>query len=163
MAVASLVLGIISIVISLIFSFFSVFIGLPIGIVAIVLGVVAKKNAIENQDDSNLGTAKAGFITGIIGSSLSLIMWLTCVACIGAASTGISKEIKKNGGLGTLFEEMGEELRYGIEEGLNELKNRNQDLDNLELNKPSNPKSKKQKKLNKYQIKKQLEKNSEKL
>lgn len=70
LGVASLVLGIISIVTSLFW-----YLSLPTGILAIVFG----KKAI-NRTGSKLG--KAGLITGIIGLSLFLFIYLTFIALI---------------------------------------------------------------------------------
>lgn len=77
MAVASLVLGIVSVVFSLIGLYFY---GLVAGIVGIVLGVIAKK---KNPS----GMATAGFVLSIIGTVLCAIVFVACAACIGAAST----------------------------------------------------------------------------
>lgn len=64
LAVASLTLGIISIVTTLFW-----YISIPTGILAIIFGVKAIKNY-----GSKLG--KAGLITGIIGISLCLLIYL---------------------------------------------------------------------------------------
>lgn len=72
MAVASLVLGIISIV------FAVIGLGLPIGficgVVGIVMGILGKKDM-----------AKAGFICSIVGTALSILTLIACTACIGTA------------------------------------------------------------------------------
>lgn len=62
MAIASMVLGILSIITFLIF-----FISIPLGILAIVFGVIA------NKKQKN-GMATAGLVTGIVGIALSLII-----------------------------------------------------------------------------------------
>lgn len=72
-AIASLVCGIVSIVIAW-FSYGAIA-GLAAGIVAIVLGVGVRK-----LNDENINFATAGFITGIIGVVLSGIL-LVCVIC----------------------------------------------------------------------------------
>lgn len=77
MAVASLVLGIVSVVFSLIGLYIP---GLLAGIIGIVLGVMAKK---KNPS----GMATAGFVLSIIGTVLCAIIFVACAACIGAAST----------------------------------------------------------------------------
>lgn len=78
MAVASLVLGICSIVFGLLG------LGIPIGaicgIVGIVLGNMAKKNP-----ETNLSMAKAGFICSVVGTILSLLVLIACTACVGTA------------------------------------------------------------------------------
>lgn len=79
MAIASLVLGIISIV----FSFFggiNLFGGI-LGIVGIILGVYGKK------DESKKGMATAGLVCSIIGTILCFIFYVACVACVGSLNT----------------------------------------------------------------------------
>jgi hypothetical protein len=74
MAVASLVLGIISIM----FFFtgpFS-FIGIMFGIVGIVMGVLARKSEPENS------LSTGGLVTSIIGCVLSLLLNMACIACL---------------------------------------------------------------------------------
>lgn len=73
LAVASLVLGIVSIV----FSFFLQWLGLIIGIVGIVLGVMAKK---KNPS----GMATAGLVLSIIGTVLCALIFIACAACLSA-------------------------------------------------------------------------------
>lgn len=76
MAVASLVLGIVSII----FSFFGGinFFGGIIGIVGIILGVYGKKY------ESKKGMATAGLVCSIIGTVLCFIFYVACVACVGS-------------------------------------------------------------------------------
>lgn len=75
MGVASLVLGIIALVWSL---FGGTFLSALVGIIGIILGAVAKKQAPS-------GVATAGLVLSIIATVLSLIFWIACAACIGAA------------------------------------------------------------------------------
>jgi hypothetical protein len=75
--VASLVLGIISIIFGL-FGFHIV--SLPCGIVGIILGAVGK------ADPKKAGVAQAGLVCSIIGTILSLILFVACVACFSALS-----------------------------------------------------------------------------
>ena len=80
MAVASLVLGIVSIV----FSFIGLGIfGLIPGIVGIILGIIAKKKAPS-------GMATAGLVCSIIGVALTLLMLIACAACFGNAACALS-------------------------------------------------------------------------
>lgn len=75
MGVASLILGIISIATSWLG-------GIPwiiIGAVGIVLGAIGKKKGAKN--------AKGGLVCSIIGTSLSVVFYIACLAC--AASLGI--------------------------------------------------------------------------
>ena len=75
MAIAALVIGIISIVLS----FFGMGIyGAILGIVGVVLGVLGKK------DPERKGMATAGMVCSIVGIVLGLIFW---IACLGVASS----------------------------------------------------------------------------
>lgn len=75
MAVASLVLGIISIVFS--FVPYMSLIGGVCGIVGIILAVMGKK------DPEKAGMATAGLVCSIIGTILCLIFYVACVGCVG--------------------------------------------------------------------------------
>ena len=76
LAIASLVLGIVSIV----FCFIIQWLGLIIGIVGIVLGVMAKKK-------NPTGMATAGLVLSIIGTVLCALVFIACVACLSAIGT----------------------------------------------------------------------------
>lgn len=81
MAVAALVLGIVSIV----FSFIGLgIVGLIPGIVGVVLGIIAKKKAPS-------GMATAGLVCSIIGVAITLLMLLACAACFGQAACALSE------------------------------------------------------------------------
>ena len=76
MAIASLVLGILSLVIG-IFSAGSLgSLGGILGIVGIILGALGRK------DLEKKGMATAGLVCSIIGTILCLILYIACVACI---------------------------------------------------------------------------------
>ena len=83
MAVASLVLGIVSIVFALIVPV--AWIGIIAGVIGIVLGVVAKK-----QEPS--GMATGGIVTSIIGTALAAVLYLSCVYCAHRVSQEIQKD-----------------------------------------------------------------------
>lgn len=74
MAVASLVLGIISIICSF-FGVINLFGGI-LGIIGIILGSLSKKNS------ENKGMATAGLVCSIIGTILCFIFYVACVACV---------------------------------------------------------------------------------
>lgn len=78
-AVASLVLGIIS----LVFIFFGTFafIGMIMAIIGLVLGISAKK---DNPED---GKAKAGVVLSIIGLALCTVSLLACAICVGSLAS----------------------------------------------------------------------------
>lgn len=78
MAIASLVLGIISLVIACLFSSVG-WLGAIVAVVGIILGAVARK-----KNDANAKLATGGLICSIIGLGLSLILYIACVACAGA-------------------------------------------------------------------------------
>ena len=75
MAVASLVLGIVSLVFSVIGMGWM---GAIIGIVGIILCVQGKK------DPEKAGMAKAGFVCSVIGVILGLAFYIACAGCIGS-------------------------------------------------------------------------------
>lgn len=96
MAIISLIAGILSVLIVLSsFCFLRIIgssIGLVLGIVALILGLVAKKRIkLENGLPSQSKLATAGFILGIAGIVLGLIaliigiiVWVTQMAMIGS-------------------------------------------------------------------------------
>jgi hypothetical protein len=73
MAIASLILGIFSIIFA--FTGPISFIGIILGAVGIVLGVLARK-----KEPSDVATG--GLVTSIIGCVVSLLLNLACIACI---------------------------------------------------------------------------------
>lgn len=81
MAVASMVLGIVSIVFSFIGGLN--FVGLVVGIVGLVLGILAKKKAPS-------GMATAGIVCSIIGIVLTALVLIACAACFGTAASALS-------------------------------------------------------------------------
>lgn len=83
MAIASLVLGIISIVVGLFISSAG-WLGTIIAIVGIILGVVARKKM-----DDNYKLATAGMVCSIVGLVLSLILYIACVACVSALAASV--------------------------------------------------------------------------
>lgn len=85
MGIASLVLGIISLVLSIGVGAAGLgWIGSICGIVAIVLGAMARKKPEQK------GKATAGLICGIIALSWGIIATIACIACLGAASAALA-------------------------------------------------------------------------
>lgn len=80
MAVASLVLGIVSVVFALLGPL-AIYGGIA-GIVGVVLGALGKKRLQEAGQPT--GMATAGLVLSIIGTVLCLAIWIACAACIGS-------------------------------------------------------------------------------
>lgn len=76
MGVASLVLGIVSVVWS---CFGGTWLSAIVGLVGIVLGAIAKKNAVK--------CAAAGLVLSIIGTILGLLVYIACFACVGGLAS----------------------------------------------------------------------------
>jgi len=82
MSTASLVLGIVSLVLVFVPGFN--FLGLIAGIIGIVLGSISLKNSKAlNQPQ---GTARGGLITSIIGTALSALLYMSCFLCVAGTS-----------------------------------------------------------------------------
>ena len=84
MGVASLVLGIIALVIGVFSSGLLGWLGAILAIVGIVLGALGRKN-VEKK-----GLATAGLVCSIIGLVLCLILYLACAACVGGLGASLS-------------------------------------------------------------------------
>ncbi len=107
MAIASLILGIVSVVFSYVLICVPIvgqIIPLILGIVAIVLGAMSMKKFPEQK-----GMAIAGLILGIIGTISGLIMLITC-GIVGAAAN------KAVGGIKNLSDEMEGLLEEAVEQ-----------------------------------------------
>lgn len=78
MGVASLILGIISIILGIFGSAWG-WLGITVGVLGIIFGAVGKKNP------EKAGVAKAGLVLSIIGTVLSALLYIACIACVGAA------------------------------------------------------------------------------
>ena len=76
MAVASLVLGIIAIIIGAVSAGSLGWLGAILAIIGIVLGALGRKNP------EHKGIATGGLVCSIIGLILCLILYIACAACI---------------------------------------------------------------------------------
>ncbi len=83
MGVASLVLGIISLLIGIFTAGAFGWIGAIIAIVGIILGALGRKNS------EKTGIATAGLVCSIIGLVLCLILYIACVACVGGLAASL--------------------------------------------------------------------------
>lgn len=81
MGVASLVLGILAIIIGVFSSGLFGWLGAIMAIIGIILGAVGRKNP-----DSK-GIATGGLVCSIIGLILCLLLYLACAACVGSLAT----------------------------------------------------------------------------
>ena len=79
MGIASLVLGIASIVIGM---FINTWVGVVCGVVGIILAAVAKK---KGQG----GVATAGLVLSIIGVAIVLVVYIACIACAASVAAGL--------------------------------------------------------------------------
>jgi len=108
MAVASLVLGIVSLVFVIIPGL--QFIGAIVGLIGIILGILGRKKAkTENQPT---GTATAGFVMSIIGTVLSAIMYIACVVMVTQGAKALEKELSDP----KFQEKFKQELEKGMKE-----------------------------------------------
>lgn len=85
MAAASLVLGIVSLVIAVFFNGY-VWAGALCGIVGIVLAVLARKQAPS-------GVATAGLVCSIVGTSLCVLFFVACSLLVRAVKDAVSVAI----------------------------------------------------------------------
>lgn len=79
MGIASLVLGIASIVVGM---FINTWVGVACGVVGIILAAVAKK---KGQG----GVATAGLVLSIIGVAIVLVAYIACYACAASVAAGL--------------------------------------------------------------------------
>ncbi len=83
MGVASLVLGIIAVLITIFAQAYG-YIGIILGVIGIVLAAIGMKNP------AHKGIAVAGLVLSIIATAICSIIWISCVICAAAISTGLS-------------------------------------------------------------------------
>lgn len=81
MGVASLVLGILSLLIGLFSAGSLGWLGAIMALVGVILGAIGKKN-VEKK-----GLATAGLVCSIIGLILCLLFYIACIACVGGLAS----------------------------------------------------------------------------
>lgn len=81
MGVASLVLGIIAIIIGIFSAGILGWLGAILAIVGIILGALGRK------DPEKKGISTAGLVCSIIGLVFCLLLYIACVACIGGLAS----------------------------------------------------------------------------
>ena len=88
MGIASLVVGIASLVLFIFFG--GAFNGMvfPVSIVGIILGALARK------DPETRGMGTAGLICSIITLVLTILSYVACVACVGALFGGLNSILR---------------------------------------------------------------------
>lgn len=84
MAIASLVLGIVGLVLDLVSVGTLGWLGVIMGVVAIVLGALGRKKP------EGKGIATAGLVLGILSVVFGMILFVSCVLVAGAAASGLS-------------------------------------------------------------------------
>jgi hypothetical protein len=89
MPVAALVLGIIGTLSSLSTLFW---LGLPLSIIALVLGVLGRKQLLTQGKPT--GMATAGMVLGIVGTAIGALIFALCASCLGGMAA-IGKQAEK--------------------------------------------------------------------
>lgn len=112
MAVASLVLGILSLI-CLFFPFATV----GLALIATILGILGRKNAQANNQPT--GVATAGMAIGIVGLSLGILLSVACALCFSVGNRAAKEmtndpEWQKNFKKAT--DEMGKEMQKAQDE-----------------------------------------------
>lgn len=85
MAIASLVLGIISLCMSILSLGSLGFIGCICAVLGIIFGALGKND--EKNDEKNGGMAKAGLICSIIALCFGLLLLVLCAGAVGCMAT----------------------------------------------------------------------------
>lgn len=83
MGVASLILGIIALILSIFGTGFQ-WVGAIVGLIGIILGALGRK------DPEKKGIATAGLVCSIIGFVFSIILFIACAACVSGLGAAVS-------------------------------------------------------------------------
>ncbi|MGM0477874.1 MAG: DUF4190 domain-containing protein [Bacteroidota bacterium] len=108
LATASLVLGIISIVLCWIWV-----VGVIAGILAIILAIVAKNKIKSTPNMGGKGAANGGLITGIIGTIIALVIVIAALMFVDAAAGALEEGFNS------------QEFKDAMEKGLEDANNNN--------------------------------------
>lgn len=84
LSIASLVLGIVSIV----FLFFLPWLGIVCAAVGLVLAIVARSKT--PAGDSGRGMATAGMVLCIVALGICIVVTIACVACVASIGSGLN-------------------------------------------------------------------------
>lgn len=112
MGIASLVLGIVSLV--FVFTGPISFIAVIVGIVGIVLGALARKKLVAEKQPT--GAATAGLVMSIIGVVIGAIVWISCVACVSAGTKAFEEGIKADPKLQQQLQDVSKDLEKTLKE-----------------------------------------------
>ncbi|MBD5560927.1 MAG: hypothetical protein HDQ87_11390 [Clostridia bacterium] len=82
---ASLVLGLISLILALLLGTVAPFVPLVLGMIGLILGVSA------NRGTAKSGTATAGFVLSIVAVVISALFLLLWLFCLGTVSTAVDE------------------------------------------------------------------------
>jgi hypothetical protein len=85
-AVAALVLGIFG---TILCWFPAALLGVPLALVGLILGILARKNAVETQQPTGMPTA--GLVMSIVGLTLGILFSAMCFACVQKAKNDMQK------------------------------------------------------------------------
>lgn len=84
MGLASLICGIITLVMAIFSASGLGVVGVALGIIGIILGALGRKDPAQHS------MATAGMIISIIGLIINIVVFIACVACIGAIGLGVA-------------------------------------------------------------------------
>lgn len=93
MGVAALVLGIIGLILLVIPIYVTQILGLCMGAIALILGVLGRKQATEEGRPT--GMATAGMVLGIIGTVLNALAFIACQLCISEVGKNMNQAMEQ--------------------------------------------------------------------
>jgi|GEM_PF-1724570 uncharacterized membrane protein HdeD (DUF308 family) len=93
MGVAALVLGILGLILLIIPVYVTQILGLCLGVVALILGIIGRKQASEEGKPTGMSTA--GMVLGIIATALNALAFIACQLCINEVGNNMSQAIEQ--------------------------------------------------------------------